>query len=196
MIKKVAALDYDFVIFYLFLSIKYSWYSCVSVVSNVPGSDKLVIIQLVYLDNNRLISQLMRGTAIFWILAIFLQRLLKCFNGTAISTSFVLPAAELPPVIFALNLNDSRSIMLPFRSYLWNCHKLCKIIALLYLINFTTSTFFALSTLVIFISLMDSVNVAQFWNVTWLFLSSVFLAAGSASALVIVMVLFTSMYAS
>ena len=44
---------------------KYPWYSFVCVVSNVPGSDKLVIIQLVDLDNNRLISQLMRGIAIF-----------------------------------------------------------------------------------------------------------------------------------
>ena len=36
-----------------------------------------------------------------------LQKLLKYFNGTIISTSFVLPAAGVFPVIFILDLNDS-----------------------------------------------------------------------------------------
>ena len=36
-----------------------------------------------------------------------LQKLLKCFNGTIIATLFILPAAEVFPVIFILDLNDS-----------------------------------------------------------------------------------------
>ena len=35
-----------------------------------------------------------------------LQNLLKCFNGTFISKSFVLPAAWVFPVMFILDLND------------------------------------------------------------------------------------------
>ena len=34
------------------------------------------------------------------------QKLLKFFNGTAISTFFVLPAAGVFPVILILDLND------------------------------------------------------------------------------------------
>ena len=34
-----------------------------------------------------------------------LQKLLKYFNDTAISTSFVLPSAEVYPVLSTLNLN-------------------------------------------------------------------------------------------
>ena len=37
------------------------------------------------------------------------QKLLKYFNGTAISISFVLPSAGVLPVILTLNLNDSES---------------------------------------------------------------------------------------
>ena len=47
-----------------------------------------------------------------------LQKLLKYFNGTIISTSFVLPAAGVFPVIFILDLNDSDCVMLSFRSSL------------------------------------------------------------------------------
>ena len=42
---------------------------------------------------------------------------------------------------------------------------------------------------------MQSVNRAHFMNVTCLFLASVFLVAASAPAPVIILVLFTSMYA-
>ena len=38
-----------------------------------------------------------------------LQKLLKYFRGTIISTSFSLPAAGVFPVIFILDLNDSES---------------------------------------------------------------------------------------
>ena len=49
-----------------------------------------------------------------------LQKLLKYFNGTAISTYFELPSSGVLPVIFALNLNDALSLgkltMLPLLS--------------------------------------------------------------------------------
>ena len=49
----------------------------------------------------RLISQLINS------ISRVLQKLLKYFNGTAISTSFVLPSAGVVPVIFILDLNYS-----------------------------------------------------------------------------------------
>ena len=48
----------------------------------------------------RLTSQLIKG------ISKVLQKLLKYFNGTIISTSFV-PSSPVSPVIFALNLNES-----------------------------------------------------------------------------------------
>ena len=47
-----------------------------------------------------------------------LQTLLKYFNGAIISTSFVLPAAWVFPVIFILDLNDSDCVMLLLESSL------------------------------------------------------------------------------
>ena len=47
-----------------------------------------------------------------------LQKLLKYFNGAIISTSFVLPAAGVFPVIFILDLNDSDYVMLLLESSL------------------------------------------------------------------------------
>ena len=58
----------------------------------------------------RLISQLING------ISKILQKLLKYFNGAAISTSFALPSAGVFPVIFILDLNDSESIELLFGS--------------------------------------------------------------------------------
>ena len=49
-----------------------------------------------------------------------LQKLLKYFNGTIISTSFALPSARIFPVIFILDLNDLESARL---SSLYYCHK-------------------------------------------------------------------------
>ena len=66
----------------------------------------------------RLTSQLING------ISRVLQKLLKYFNGTIISTSFVLPAAGVFPVIFILDLNDSDCVMLLFGSSLWYYHKL------------------------------------------------------------------------
>ena len=47
-----------------------------------------------------------------------LQKLLKYFNGTMISTSSVLPAAGVFPVICILDLNDSDCVMLSVGSSL------------------------------------------------------------------------------
>ena len=60
----------------------------------------------------RLISQLING------ISRALQKLLKYFNSTIISTSFVLPPAGVLPVIFTLDLNDSESAKLSFGSSL------------------------------------------------------------------------------
>ena len=53
-----------------------------------------------------------------------IQKLLKYFFGTIISTSFVLPSAGVFSVIFILDLNDSESVKLLFGSSLLYCHKL------------------------------------------------------------------------
>ena len=53
-----------------------------------------------------------------------LQNLLKCFNGTVISTSFVLLLFGGSPAIFILGLNDLESVKLSFGSSLYNCHRL------------------------------------------------------------------------
>ena len=53
----------------------------------------------------KLTSQLVNG------ISRVLQNLLKYFNGLAISTCFVLPAAGVFPVIFILDLNDSDCVM-------------------------------------------------------------------------------------
>ena len=47
-----------------------------------------------------------------------LQKLLKDFNGTTISTFVVLPAADVLPVIFILYLDESDCVMLPLGSSL------------------------------------------------------------------------------
>ena len=56
----------------------------------------------------RLISQLING------ISIVLQKLLKYFNGTAISTSFVSLAPGTFPVILILNLNNLDCDILSF----------------------------------------------------------------------------------
>ena len=45
-----------------------------------------------------------------------LQKLLKYFNDTVISTSLVLPSAGVFPVIFISDVNDSDSVKLSFGS--------------------------------------------------------------------------------
>ena len=66
----------------------------------------------------RLTSQLITG------ISRILQKLLKYFRGTIISTSLTLPAARVFPVVFVLDLNDSESAKLSFGSSLYYCHKL------------------------------------------------------------------------
>ena len=60
----------------------------------------------------KLISQLLNG------ISRVLQKLLKYFNDTGISTCFVLPAAGVFHVIFILNLNAWDSVILSFGSSL------------------------------------------------------------------------------
>ena len=62
--------------------------------------------------NMILISQLISG------ISKVLQKLLKYFNGTAISTFFVLPSEGVLPVIFILHLNDSNFAKVVFGSSL------------------------------------------------------------------------------
>ena len=54
----------------------------------------------------RLTSQLIKD------ISRVLQKLLKYFNGTIISTSFSLPQARVFPIIFISDLNDSESARL------------------------------------------------------------------------------------
>ena len=60
----------------------------------------------------RLTSQLIKG------ISRVLQKLLRYFNGTIISTYFSLSAAGVFPVIFILDLNDSEPARLSFGSSL------------------------------------------------------------------------------
>ena len=69
-------------------------YNFVSVILNVPAPLELVITQVDDRVENKLTSQLING------ISRVLQKLLKCFNGTIISTSFSLPAAGVFLVIF------------------------------------------------------------------------------------------------
>ena len=55
----------------------------------------------------RLTSQLING------ISRFLQKSLKYFNGTIISTAFLLSSLGVLPVIFNLDLNYSESLILP-----------------------------------------------------------------------------------
>ena len=59
----------------------------------------------------RLISQLIRG------ISRVLQKLLKYFNGTAISTFFVLPSTGVHLVNYVLDLNNSESAIVAFSSF-------------------------------------------------------------------------------
>ena len=79
---------------------------------------KLVIAQDDDHVKKRLISQLIND------ISRVLQKLLKYFNGTIISTSFVFPLLGVFPVIFTLDLNDSEFARLSFGSSLYYCLKL------------------------------------------------------------------------
>ena len=80
----------------------------VSVIVILPASVELVITQVDDHVKMKLTSQLING------ISRVLQKLLKYFNGTIISTSFELPTAEVFSVIFILDLSDSESVKLSF----------------------------------------------------------------------------------
>ena len=73
----------------------------VSVIANLHALVELVVTQVDDHVKMRLISQLING------ISGAVRKLLNYFNGTAISTSFVLPSAGVFLVIFILDLNDS-----------------------------------------------------------------------------------------
>ena len=80
--------------------------------SNVPLPVELIIKYFADKFKMKLISQLIKDTARV------LQKLLKCFNGSDISTFFLLQSASVFPVIFTLDLNDSEFFKVAFDSYL------------------------------------------------------------------------------
>ena len=83
-----------------------------SVIENLPTPPELVITQVDYHVKMRLTSQLISG------ISRVLQKLIKYFNGTIISTFFVFLSAGVFPVTFFLDLNDSESVKLSFGSSL------------------------------------------------------------------------------
>ena len=83
---------------------------------NVPSPLELVITQFDHV-RIRLISQLIK------CISRVVQNVLMCFNGTAISKFFVLPAAGIFPFILSLNLKNSESVIAAFGSSLQYCHK-------------------------------------------------------------------------
>ena len=171
-------------------------YSYVSVILLVPAPVELVIKQFADQVNMRFILQLIRGISRTF------QKLPQYFNDTAILISLVLPSAGILLAILALNLNDSQSAMLSLGSSLWYCQKLpdifCKLP--LYFIRFyigiTTSRSFTLYARVLFILVMQSMNGGKIVNFTSLFLSPALCIAGFSTASVIVIIPFTSTYAS
>ena len=76
--------------------------SFISVIGNVPGPAEMVITQVNYHARMRSVSQLISA------ISIFLQKLLKNFNGNAISTSFLLPSATGFSVTPILEMNDAQ----------------------------------------------------------------------------------------
>ena len=78
---------------------------------------RIVITQVDDHVKTRLISQLIND------ISRVLEKLLKYFNVTIISTSFVLPSARVFSVIFVLDLNDSESVRLSIDSSLKYFHK-------------------------------------------------------------------------
>ena len=82
--------------------------SFVLVISNVPIPEELVITQVDDHVKIKLTLQLIKG------ISRVLQKLLRYFNGTIISTSFSLPGAEVFPVIFILDLNNFKFSKLSF----------------------------------------------------------------------------------
>ena len=125
-----------------------------------------------------------------------------------ISTLFV-SSLSVSPVIFSLILNElvvaSASLKSTFPllaftagSSLPCCHKIPHVFEKLSLysvkLSITTSMSLALSTCVLFVSLMQSVNGAHFLNIV--FLLVLFAAAGATDLFATVIVPFISIYSS
>ena len=118
-------------------------------------------------------------------LTINLQILLKYFNGTANFARFSLlfaPSATVLLIILDFYLNEGALLsakfvltLSTFNSSLLNCHKLPEVSEYLSLysiklyIGISILVFSALSTKVSFISILHSLNGAQFLNATFVF---------------------------
>ena len=83
-----------------------------SVIAKFPSPIELVITQFFDHVSISFTSQFIIG------ISRLLQKLLKYFNGTNISTSFVLPSTEVFLVLFTLYLNDSEFAKLTLGSSL------------------------------------------------------------------------------
>lgn len=91
-----------------------------------------------------------------WIGAILriLQKLLKYFNGTAVSTSLVLPAAGVLPIILALNYNFIRI-----------CYV---IICIIFIILSETSWRFCSILMAVFYEVIDQYHNMQVFGIIYL----------------------------
>ena len=87
-------------------------YNFVCIISIFPSPVELATTQPLDHVKIRLASQLIKG------ISSVLQKLLKYFSGTIISTSLILPSSGVFPVIFTLDLNDSEFAMLSLGSSL------------------------------------------------------------------------------
>ena len=87
-------------------------YNFASVISNFTSPLEVLITQVDDHVHIKLTSQLIKS------ISRVLQKLLKYFNRTIISTSFSLPPAGVLPVIFILDLNDLEFAKLLFGSSL------------------------------------------------------------------------------
>ena len=162
--------------------------SVVSVIANFSTPAESVITQVDEQVRMRLVSQLIKG------ISRVLQKLLKYFNGTAISTSFALSAAEFFPLfipwiwmiqkVLKYHFSHRSSIVVNFQIF-WNNYRYI-------VLNYTPASQHL--DLLHYLLLMQSVNSAQFLNITSLFLLSPSFFYRSASVTVIVPS--ASMYAS
>ena len=82
------------------------------VILNFSSPVELVIIQSLDQVKIKLTSQFLNG------ISSVLQKLLNYFNGTIISTSFVLLSSGVFPVIFTLDLNVSEFVKISLGSSL------------------------------------------------------------------------------
>ena len=119
--------------------------TCVSVYTNIVSSVAAEKTWLADQVRTSFISHLIFG--ISWAL----PKLVKYFNCRVISTSLLLPAAEVLPATFAVNLKDLDTS----RCFLNNYYHI--------ILNYTlTSIFLTVSICALFFSLVKFVNVTHF----------------------------------